>query len=57
MFACGLAAIFSTIAFAADAPAAPSIGKQLDGQIRLVEREVVSLAEAMPEDKYNFAHT
>ena len=57
MFTCGVAAIFSTIAFAADAPAAPSIGKQLDGQIRSVEREVVSLAEAMPADKYNFAPT
>jgi len=57
VFACGIAAIFSTVILAADGAAAPGIGKQLDGQIRSVEREVVSLAEAMPADKYNFAPT
>jgi uncharacterized damage-inducible protein DinB len=40
--------------FAAE-PAAPSIGKILDGEIASVEGEVVSLAEAMPADKYDFA--
>lgn len=43
-------------ALAADAPA-PGIDKIVDGQIRTIEREVVSLAEAMPADKYNFAPT
>ncbi len=43
-------------AFAAE-PAAPSIGKILDGEIKSVESEVVSLAEAMPADKYDFAPT
>ena len=30
------------------------MGKVLDGQIRAAEREIVSLAEAMPAEKYNF---
>lgn len=47
-------AIFGASIFAAD-PAAPSIGKILDGQIASVERDVVALAEAMPDDKYEFA--
>ncbi|HEY6390706.1 MAG TPA: DinB family protein [Bryobacteraceae bacterium] len=47
-------AIFAALAFAAE-PAAPSIGKILDGQIKSVESEVVSLAEAMLADRYNFA--
>src|SRR5579863_8108913 len=51
-----LAAAASTMIFAADIPA-PSIGKVFDGQIRGVEREVVSLAEAMPAEQYNFAPT
>src|SRR5260370_39720372 len=46
--------IFAASVFAAE-PAAPSIGKMLDGQIKTVESEVVALAEAMPEDKYDFA--
>jgi hypothetical protein len=46
--------ILAASAFAAD-QAAPSIGKILDGEIKSVESEVVSLAEAMPEDKYDFA--
>ncbi len=41
-------------AIAADAPT-PSIGKIVDNQIRLAEREVVSLAEAIPAEKYGFA--
>ncbi|HYL37435.1 MAG TPA: DinB family protein [Bryobacteraceae bacterium] len=51
-----LAAAASPLIFAAE-PQAPSIGKLLDGQIRQVESEVVSLAEAMPADKFNFAPT
>ena len=51
------AAIVSTVvALGADAPG-PSLGKILDGQIKSVESETVSLAEAMPADKYNFAPT
>jgi hypothetical protein len=41
---------------AADAPA-PSMGKILDGQLKMVENEFVPLAEAMPADKYSFAPT
>ena len=52
-FGLGVAAI---AAFAADAPA-PSVGKIIDGQIRLAEREIVPLAEAIPADKYDFAPT
>jgi hypothetical protein len=49
-------AAFAASVFAAE-PVAPSIGKILDGQIKSVESEVVSLAEAMPEDKYDFSPT
>jgi hypothetical protein len=50
--------VLATVAvFAADQPPAPSIGKILDGQIKMVEGEVVSLAEAMPAEKYEFAPT
>src|SRR5215472_7870479 len=51
-----LAAAASTMIFAADTQT-PSIGNVFDGQIRGVEREVVSLAEAMPAEHYNFAPT
>lgn len=53
-----LAAICGTSlsVFAAD-PSSSVIGKSLDQEIKMVEREVVSLAEAMPEDKYSFAPT
>jgi len=51
----GFAACVAT-AFAADAPA-PGIGKILDGQVKMVESEAVSLAEAMPAGKYDFAPT
>jgi len=47
-------AIFGASVFGA-APAALSIGKILHEQIKSVESEVVSLAEAMPADKYDFA--
>jgi uncharacterized damage-inducible protein DinB len=49
-------AVFAASVFAAET-AAPSIGKILDGQIKSVEGEVVSLADAMPADKYDFAPT
>lgn len=41
---------------AADAPASVA-RKVLDGELTMVERELVPLAEAMPADKYNFAPT
>jgi hypothetical protein len=34
---------------------APSIGGVIDREISLLEREFVSAAEAMPDDKFNFA--
>jgi uncharacterized damage-inducible protein DinB len=46
----------AAVAFAADKPA-PTIGTLLDQEIRMVESEVVPLAEAMPADKYDFAPT
>ena len=49
-------ALGSTLAFAADAPA-PGISKIFDRDVTTAEREVVSLAEAMPADKYDFAPT
>ena len=36
-------------------PQPPTLSKVFDNQLRLAEREVVSLAEAMPADKYAFA--
>ena len=35
----------------------PTIASVLDGQLKAVEGEFVSAAEAMPEDKYSFAPT
>src|SRR5262249_34876299 len=35
----------------------PTIGGAVDTQIGIIEREIVSAAEAMPEDKFNFAPT
>src|SRR5689334_3479557 len=34
---------------------APSISNVIDRQISIIEKEFVSAAEAMPEDKYNFS--
>jgi hypothetical protein len=47
-----LAAVCSASAFAADAPKASEV---YDRQLKSTEREVVSLVEAMPADKFNFA--
>ena len=52
----GTLALGTTLVTAADAPA-PSVGKIFDRDVTSVEREVVSLAEAMPADKYEFAPT
>ena len=56
LFGLAIAGITALVAHAADAPA-PSMGKVFDGQIKTAESEVVSLAEAMPADKYDFAPT
>ncbi len=52
--ACALAS--GSIIMAAE-PSAGTIGSIFDKQLGSVEGEVVSLAEAMPADKYNFAPT
>jgi hypothetical protein len=61
-FACSLLAVSSALAIAQDAkPAKPPIGTavppaQVYGHLlTLMEGEFVGAAEAMPEDKYNFA--
>jgi hypothetical protein len=36
-------------------PAAPTIGSVVDRQVGIIEKEFVDAAEAMPEDKFNFA--
>src|SRR5579872_3797989 len=46
----------SATLFAADTQP-PSISKVFDGQVRQVENEIGSLAEAMPAELYNFAPT
>jgi len=43
-------------AFGAD-PSTASVSKIFDGQLSMIEHEVVPLAEAMPADKYSFAPT
>ena len=47
---------FCASAFAAEPELSP-VGKIFDSQLNSLEREVVSLAEAMPPDKYSFAPT
>ena len=49
------AALASAAAIHAADP--PTVGQLYDNQLRGPEREVVSLAEAMPADKYSFAPT
>ena len=46
-----------TAAAAMAADQAPALNKTFDQQLKMIEGEVVSLAEAMPADKYNFAPT
>jgi hypothetical protein len=49
-----LTAVCSASLFAADAPSASQV---FDRQLKSTEREVVSLVEAMPADKFGFAPT
>ena len=44
----------AAISFAANQPKA-TFAKTFDGDLTTAEKEIVSLAEAMPEDTYNFA--
>jgi uncharacterized damage-inducible protein DinB len=53
-YALGVSLLTLAAAYAAD-PAAPSISKIYDQQLKMVEGEVVSLVEAMPEAKFGFA--
>jgi hypothetical protein len=48
--------LVSVLTFAAEPPKA-SFAKTFDGDLTSAEKEIVSLAEAMPADKYNFAPT
>lgn len=48
--------VTGSLAFAADQPA-PGVSSLFDKQLSSVEKEMVSLAEAMPADKYSFAPT
>ena len=52
----GVCALTLLPTFGAD-PAPPSISKIFDQQLSMVEKEVVSLVEAMPADKFQFAPT
>jgi hypothetical protein len=49
-------AVSTGLVFGADRPAA-GMGNVLAGQLRTAEREIVSLAEAMPAEKYDFQPT
>ncbi|HYL95448.1 MAG TPA: DinB family protein, partial [Terriglobales bacterium] len=61
MFHLVLAASLCTVALGQAKPAAPAptptIASTVDQQVSILEREFVSAAEAMPDDKYNFAPT
>jgi hypothetical protein len=46
--------LFALSVYAGDSELSP-VARTLDSQLTGVEREVVSLAEAMPSDKYSFA--
>lgn len=46
----------ATLAAQTSAPA-PTVARIYDGQLRTIESELVSLVEAMPADKINFAPT
>ena len=50
-----LAALAGGSAVFAQPAAKPTIGAAIDREISLVERQVVSAAEAMPEEKFNFS--
>ena len=39
----------------AQTPRPPTLASALDGEIAAVEKQIVDIAEAMPEDKYNFS--
>lgn len=47
-------AVTAITAVPAAETSSPPLSKTFDGQVSMVEREIVSLAEAMPEDKYGF---
>jgi len=54
LLAFGIALFCASAAWAAEAP---TLAKIYDGQLTIVERDVVGLAEAMPAEKYGFAPT
>lgn len=54
LFLTSLCALASMAVLPAADPSSPPLSKTFDQQVSMVEREVVSLAEAMPEDKYSF---
>src|SRR6476620_9452505 len=49
-----LLTLFTAAAFAADMP---TVAKIYDSQLEGIEKEMISLAEAMPAEKYDFAPT
>src|SRR5689334_18639328 len=51
------ALLFSACALAQPTPKPPSFASELEGQLRMIENEIVPLVEAMPADKINFAPT
>ena len=51
------ALLFSACAFAQPAAKPPSFASEFEGQLRMIESEIVPLVEAMPADKINFAPT
>jgi DinB family protein len=46
--------ILSAVSFAAETP---TVAKLFDGPVSAAEKEIISLVEAMPADKFNFAPT
>ena len=40
---------------AAPKPASPTLASTVDDEITAIEKQIIDVAEAMPEDKYNFS--
>jgi hypothetical protein len=50
-----LAVCASGVVFAQGPPREQTLAQAFDGQVSMIEREVLGLAQKMPADKYNFA--
>jgi hypothetical protein len=52
---CAAILLGPALAFGQGAPRQQTLAQAFDGQVSMIEREVLGLAQKMPADKYNFA--